>query len=378
MYGLYIHVPFCASRCAYCDFYSTTLGTDVRRLYVTALCAEIGARRTETAGSTLHTIYIGGGTPSQLTTDELAQIVDAVRSCHDTTTVAETTIEANPDDVTPRWAEAVRSLGFDRVSLGVQTFDDRLLHFLSRRHTAQQARDAVTTLHAAGFTNLSIDLIYGLPGQTAESWRQDLATAFSLPIEHLSAYSLMFESGTRLTDMRDKGLVSEADEELSLNMFRALEEAAEEAGFEHYEISNFARPGRRSLHNTSYWDGTPYVGFGPAAHSFDGTSRRWNASDVAAYAARPGEPPHETELLTLHDRYDEYVMTRLRTSDGLLPAEIKRRFGSAFADHFRQTAAPHMQAGRLVPVAGGGLRLSREALFVSDAVMSDLMWPDET
>lgn len=378
MYGLYIHVPFCASRCIYCDFYSTTLGADVRRRYVAALCAEIEARRDETAGSRLHTIYIGGGTPSQLTIDELAQIVDAVRACHDTATVAETTIEANPDDVTPRWAVAVRRLGFDRVSLGVQTFDDDLLRFLSRRHTAAQACSAVATLREAGFTNLSIDLMYGLPGQTAESWRRDLTTALSLPVAHLSAYSLMFESGTRLTAMRDKGLVSEADEELSLAMFRALEEEAERAGFEHYEISNFARPGRRSLHNASYWDGTPYVGFGPAAHSFDGARRRWNTSDVAAYAAWPGHPPCATEQLTLHDRYDEYVMTRLRTCDGLCPDEIERRFGSAFSLHFRRAAAPHLQAGRLVPAAAGSLRLSREALFVSDAVMSDLMWPDET
>ena len=378
MYGLYVHVPFCASRCIYCDFCSTTLGADVRRQYVAALCAEMEARREETAGSRLRTIYIGGGTPSQLATDELAQIVAAIGACHDTSALAEATIEANPDDVTPAWAAAVRRLGFDRVSLGVQTFDDGLLALLGRRHTAAGARAAVATLREAGFANLSVDLMYGLPGQTAEGWRRDLLAALALPVAHLSAYALTFESGTRLTTLRDRGLLAEADEELSLAMFRILEEETERAGFEHYELSNFARPGRRSLHNASYWDGTPYVGFGPAAHSFDGARRRWNTSDVAAYVRRPGHPPCETEHLTLHERYDEYVMTRLRTRDGLRPEEIGRRFGPAFACHFARAAAPHIGAGRLVPAAAGGLRLAREALFVSDAVVSDLMWPDET
>lgn len=378
MYGLYVHVPFCASRCIYCDFCSTTLGADVRRQYVAALCAEMEARRGETAGSRLRTIYIGGGTPSQLATDELAQIVAAIGACHDTSALAEATIEANPDDVTPAWAAAVRRLGFDRVSLGVQTFDDGLLALLGRRHTAVGARAAVATLREAGFANLSVDLMYGLPGQTAEGWRRDLLAALALPVAHLSAYALTFESGTRLTTLRDRGLLAEADEELSLAMFRILEEETERAGFEHYELSNFARPGRRSLHNASYWDGTPYVGFGPAAHSFDGARRRWNTSDVAAYVRRPGHPPCETEQLTLHERYDEYVMTRLRTRDGLRPEEIGRRFGPAFARHFARAAAPHIGAGRLVPAAAGGMRLAREALFVSDAVVSDLMWPDET
>ena len=378
MYGLYVHVPFCASRCIYCDFCSTTLGADVRRQYVAALCAEMEARREETAGSRLRTLYIGGGTPSQLAADELAQIVEAIGACHDTSALAEATIEANPDDVTPAWAAAVRRLGFDRVSLGVQTFDDGLLALLGRRHTAAGARAAVATLREAGFANLSVDLMYGLPGQTAEGWRRDLLAALALPVAHLSAYALTFENGTRLTTLRDRGLLAEADEELSLAMFRILEEETERAGFEHYELSNFARPGRRSLHNASYWDGTPYVGFGPAAHSFDGARRRWNTSDVAAYVRRPGHPPCETERLTLHERYDEYIMTRLRTRDGLSPGEIEQRFGPAFARHFSRASTPHLGAGRLVPAAGGRLRLSREALFVSDAVMSDLMWPDET
>ena len=378
MCGLYIHVPFCGSRCIYCDFYSTTEGKALRSQYVSVLCEEIKSRGAENGFPSLRTIYIGGGTPSLLSTrDELTEIIKTVREHFDAGGVSEFTIEANPDDVTPGWVQDCLELGINRVSLGVQSFDDSLLSFLSRRHTAQQACDAVDLLHESGLHNISIDLIFGLPGQTPDGWRQDLKQALALPVKHLSAYALMYEPGTALYAMREKGFVHEADEETSLSMFEALEDATRAAGFEHYEISNFARPGYRSQHNSSYWNGTPYIGVGPGAHSFDGTSRRRNLADLRAYVTSAGKVPYETELLTKHDCYDEYVMTRLRTSDGLSTDEISRRFGPDFGDYFRQAAAPHLQARRLEETEDGRLRLSRAALFVSDDVMSDLMWPDE-
>lgn len=347
----------------------------MRRSYVEALREEIRSRRGEAAGGRLQTIYMGGGTPSLLSGEELHAIFETIRECYTCEPGIETTIEANPDDVTPQWADDCLQAGINRVSLGVQTFDDELLRRLSRRHTAEQARRAVRLLEQKGFGNLSIDLIYGLPGQSRARWRDDLSEAFSLPVRHVSAYALSYEPGTAFFEQRRCGKVAECDEETSAAMYADLLDAADRAGFRRYEISNFARPAWESRHNSSYWAGIPYIGCGPSAHSYDGTCRRWNLSNLEGYVAQPGHPPYEAEKLTIHERYDEYVLTRLRMPEGVETDQIAQAFGPLFEAHFHAGASRYLRNGMLQS-EGTRVFLGRSGLFVSDMIMSDLMWPD--
>lgn len=371
--GLYIHVPFCKCRCIYCDFYSTTCGEDVRRKYVDALLAELAARQDECSGGEIATIYLGGGTPSQLTGDEIRRIFDCIRDNYAVVDDAEITFEANPDDVTDAYVGILRDAGVNRVSLGLQTFDDTMLRFLHRRHTAEQARSAVRRLHDGGIGNISIDLIYGLPNQTAAQWSNDLREALRLPVRHLSAYTLMYEPDTRITRMRDRHEFDEADDEVIAGMFDDLVHRTEDAGFEHYEISNFAQPGYRSRHNSSYWNGTPYIGCGPGAHSFDGyATRRSNDANLSAYCSTPGQVPYSMEHLSEAERYDEMVFTALRTKEGLSLQVLESRFGAGARAELTATAAPHIAARRL-QLTGHRMSLTKEGILVSDMVMSDLM-----
>ena len=296
--GIYIHVPFCKGRCIYCDFYSTTEGVEWKSRYVSALIQEIRQRKDELSLARVHSIYIGGGTPSQLPPEMLAAILQEVFALYSVDSDAEVTIEANPDDVTAEWLSVMRDTPANRLSMGVQTFDDALLTLLRRRHTSEQAVRAVERAQAYGFDNVSIDLIYGLPGETMEQWQSDVQKGLSLGIQHLSAYALSYEEGTPLARMLERGEVRETDEELSLRMYEHLMDATREAGFLHYEISNFSLPGKFSRHNSSYWQGVPYLGVGPGAHSYDGVrTRRWNLSDLKAYVtAGEGLPPYQQQL----------------------------------------------------------------------------------
>ncbi len=371
--GLYVHVPFCRSRCIYCDFYSTTHGQAWREAYIKALCREMALRRGEALGAPLRTIYIGGGTPSCSGGEAVGRILEAVRRNFVVSPDAEITVEANPDDVSVQFCRTLAAAEVNRVSLGVQTFSDEALQFLRRRHTGRQAREAVTLLAAEGFGNLSLDLIYGLPGQALADWEADVATALSLPLTHLSAYALMYEPGTRLTMLREAGEIVEADEELSLGMFTHLIEATAAAGLEHYEISNFARRGCASRHNSAYWSGLPYIGLGPGAHSYDGrATRRSNAADLKAYVEAAADVPHALEHLSEEELCDERVFTSLRTREGLDLAALERDFGAARLAEIRKAARRHL-AGGLLEEAQGRLRLTRRGIFLSNLVMSDLM-----
>ncbi|MBQ4002603.1 MAG: radical SAM family heme chaperone HemW [Bacteroidaceae bacterium] len=366
--GLYVHVPFCQSRCIYCDFFSTTF-TEWREQYVTALQREIRARRDELPDARARTIYIGGGTPSQLSSIQLRDIFEALQANFELEPQAEVTVEANPEDVTADWLAALRDTPVNRISLGVQTFHNDLLRFLHRRHDARRAVKAVEQCLAAGFRNLSIDLIYGLPGQDMTAWRQDVAQAFALDVTHLSAYALMFEEGTALYDMRQKGAVREADEELSLDMYCWLQDEAARRGWEHYEISNFCRPGFFSRHNKSYWLGLPYLGFGPGAHSYDGQRvRRWNYADLKDYVRDAGNPRFESETLSDDELYNEYVMTRLRLPEGVDLTALSTENRT----YFLRMAQPHIDGNRLT-FSENHVSLSRTGLFVSNDIISDLM-----
>lgn len=373
--GLYIHVPFCEKRCVYCSFYSTVHGKEERDAFVRTLAKELAFRHN---GAPISTLYFGGGTPSQLDDEEMESVFSAIHSYCVLSPHAEITFEANPDDISRQKVAHLRQLGVNRISLGVQSFDNRRLNFLNRRHTAQQALDAIDILQTKGIENISIDLIFGLPGQQLADWNKELAQAFELPITHLSAYSLMYEKGTPLYYARERGVVKECDEETSLSMFQMLCTSAQCAGFEQYEISNFARLGYRSRHNSSYWHGIPYLGLGPGAHSYDGRNcRRVNDYSLRRYmeagrAKTFADVPHTLEKLSADECYDELICTRLRTCEGLSLQEVPASRRNALL----RMARPHIDAGRLELDADNHLRLTASGIFVSDDVMSDLMWEE--
>ncbi len=378
MAGVYVHIPFCASRCSYCDFFSTLRLDEVGHDYVEALIAEARLRKAELNGKPVKTLYMGGGTPSQLPLPLLARLIDGLKATLDLNAVQEFTLEANPDDVTPEWSAAVRALGVNRVSMGVQSFQDAVLRLVGRRHTARQAIDAVASLRHAGIDNISIDLIYGLPGQTLETWAESVRQAVDLRPQHISAYGLTYEPGTRLWQQRECGEVVEASEDQYLDMYRILVGLLQVAGYEHYEISNFALPGYRSRHNSSYWNETPYLGLGAAAHSYDGTMRRSNPADLCGYIRRitSGQPACQVEDLAWWERYDERVMLGLRTADGVDAHRLRSDFGDKAWAHFVSEARRHIDAGNMICTDDGRYILTSEGIVLSDSVMRDLMWDD--
>ena len=376
MAGIYIHVPFCQSRCAYCDFYSTTLLAH-REAYVDTVCRELQHRLPELKGEAVKTLYFGGGTPSTLTIEELKRILENIFHLSSFNfQLEELTLEANPDDLTEDYVQGLRTLPINRVSLGIQSFHNRTLHLVGRRHTAQEAIDAVRRLQRHGITNISIDLIYGLPGETLDDWAYSLDQAIALGVKHISAYHLTYEEGTRLWRMQEQGLVSPIDEEQSVRSFELLREKLLAAGYEHYEISNFALPGYHSRHNSSYWQGTTYIGIGPGAHSYDGQCRRWNLGNLTDYIATPqdADVPHEVEHLTTDERYDERIITELRTARGIDLNTLKADFDKRYHTHCMRCATPYIERGQLIHTTDGYLHLTPESIFVSDAVMRDLLW----
>lgn len=289
-----------------------------------ALCKEIKERQNE-AGEPIRTIYIGGGTPSTLRLEDLTAINQSITSqC-----IAEYTVEFNPGDATEEYIRGLKDIGVNRLSMGVQSFQDELLQLIGRRHNAQQAIEAVQMAQEAGFDNLSIDLIYALPGQTMEQWKADIEKALRLGIQHISTYGLMYEEGTALTKMRDRGEIQETDEETENAMYDYLCERLKEAGFVHYEVSNFALPGYEAKHNSSYWDGTPYVGVGAGAHSYIRNIRSWNPNDLEAYirGIEEGTLVRESETLTEKDLYNERIMLGLRTNKGIPLSDVNVRNG---------------------------------------------------
>ena len=320
----------------------------------------------------LQSIYIGGGTPSTLSAETLAHIINTIRATFSIAPNAEFTIEMNPDDVTPAFVDLLIGLGVNRVSLGTQTFSDPLLKLLNRRHDARQAIEAVHLIHRRGITNISIDLIYGLPNQTLNDWQYDVRQAIALPITHLSAYNLMFESGTRLSQMKHQGIVSEAADELIEQMYLHLCQALRQAGFRHYEISNFAKPNFESRHNSGYWNATPYLGIGAGAHSFDGVNRSFNRPDVKQYIAHNGHPPCETEQLAPHERINEYIFTRLRTAEGINLHHLQQTYGHAHAQRILVQAQKYINQGHMRN-QHNHLFITENAILISDNIMSEFM-----
>ena len=373
MAGLYIHIPFCKSRCIYCGFYSTT-DTTLRQRYVDAVCQEMISRSEKNEGvnmrTGIQTIYIGGGTPSQLTLGQLGQLLEKARTVFDVDDNAEVTVEVNPDDVTEELAAGLRAIGVNRVSMGAQTFDANRLRFLNRRHTARQVEEAVSLLRQSGFDNISIDLMYGFPDETLNDWQQDIDAVLRLGVEHLSAYCLMIEEGTPLHQWAADNGQWAMDEELERAMYYTLIEQLTAAGYEHYELSNFAKPGRHSRHNSSYWKDIPYIGLGAAAHSYDGQCRRWNVNNLLYYikGIENGQPSFEQEELDEDTHYNDRITVALRTCEGLSLSELTDRQQK----YLLRSAQRYLDDG-LLELLDGCIKLTRKGLFVSDMVMADLM-----
>ena len=369
---IYIHIPFCKTRCIYCDFFSTTQ-LELSEQYVDAVCKEIELSNRYLDKDELHSIYFGGGTPSQLTASQIGRILNAIQVHHPIVKNCETTIELNPDDVTDEYVANLRSLPINRVSLGIQTFNEDTLRFIHRRHTSQQAIDAVRRLQKNGFNNISIDLMFGFPNETLDAWQTDIERELQLDIQHISAYSLMYEEGTELYRLLTSQQIHEIDEDLSRNMYQILIEQLTDAGFEHYEISNFAKPGFYSRHNSSYWNDIKYLGIGAGAHSYNGVSRQSNISNLKAYidGIHQGMPKFETEMLTPDQQYNETVMTRLRTNKGLDTDTIKERFGTDYYKHLMTAATPYYNIG-LLKYEGHHLVLTRKGIYTSNDIISSL------
>lgn len=372
MAGIYVHIPFCKQRCIYCDFFSTALHERIDD-YVNCLVGEARMRPC----NDVKTVYLGGGTPSQLSSVQMGRLLDGLRDVYDLSGVEEFTVEVNPDDVTVDYIAMLKSLGVNRISMGVQSFVDSELSMINRRHDAQGALHAISCMRQAGIDNVSIDLIYGIPGQTLDSWRESVRVALSVGAQHISAYNLSYETGTRLWKMREQGLIAEVDEGTCVEMYKALIQMLRDAGYEHYEISNFSLPGWHSRHNSAYWDGTPYVGLGASAHSYDGCNRSYNPASLREYMVMIGQGQlacviEETEWW---ERYDETIMVALRTARGLDLNLIKVEFGDEAYDYLLSVAQNYITDGKLVR-DGSRLYITEDAIMMSDAIIRDLMWDD--
>lgn len=374
MAGIYIHVPFCKTRCIYCDFYT---GTDTSRqqAYVEAVVREVSLRKDYVEGEVVNTIYFGGGTPSQLSNKDFNQIFETIYATYDISDDVEITFEANPDDLTSEYFDSIKGLPFNRLSMGLQSFDDRELNFLNRRHSGQAAIDAVKLAQDRGFSNMSVDLIYGLPNQTIDIWNRNLEKVIALDIQHISAYHLIYEERTKLYRMLERKKITQVDEDLSNAMFSSMISELRNAGFEHYEISNFAKNSLYSKHNTSYWLGDLYLGIGPSAHSYNRKSRSWNIASLARYikGIENDKLDFEIEILDKRMQYNDYILTGMRTKWGVDLETLESRFGVKMLDYCMKYSKPYLDADFVIN-RDGRLILTDKGVFVSDAIMRDMMF----
>lgn len=368
--GLYIHIAFCRKKCIYCDFYSIGERKADWHGYVDALIEEFHFRTAELP-SPLRTVYIGGGTPSLMPSGEFLRLCDAIAPY--AKNVVEFTLEVNPDDVTPEKLNVWKGGGVNRLSMGVQSFNDDILESIRRRHNAEAAVDAYYMAKGI-FGNISIDLIFGIPGQTPEMWKDDIRKAVYMKPEHISAYSLMYEPETALTLLRDRGEVTEAPEDVSETMMKILIQELSDCGYDHYEISNFALPGFRSSHNSSYWHGKPYLGLGPSAHSYDGNRcRSANKADLGSYLRHWSHSASSDgliirEYLSDEELLEEYIMTRLRTKEGINLEDFRRRFGNQEYLKLLNNSEWYLKSGSL-SMQAGQLSISESAVLISDSII---------
>ena len=374
MAGIYIHIPFCKKRCIYCDFYSTT-DNRLTESYIGALENELSARINEIGIDNVSTIYIGGGTPSQLTIQQLYRLIASIKNIINFEKVLEFTIEVNPDDVNFEYMQACRTLGINRVSMGIQSFVDAELEIINRRHNSAQAVEAVKIMRSAGFENISIDLIYGLPLQTLDSWRYSVAEAIKLDVPHISCYNLSYEEDTLLYKKRESGEIIECSEENCISMYEVLTENLNEAGYLHYEISNYCKPDCFSRHNSNYWNLTPYLGLGASAHSYDGKVRRYNPDSIHEYMKKVGECgiAYEEDDETEWEKYNEYIMIGLRTMWGVSLSNLEKMFSNELYNHFIAESRRFINSGELKE-ENGAVVLTEKGIMLTDYVVRSLMF----
>ncbi|MUP44643.1 radical SAM family heme chaperone HemW [Gramella sp. BOM4] len=375
MSGIYIHIPFCKQACHYCDFHFSTSVKKKGEL-VNMLCRELGLRKNEAGVAQIETIYFGGGTPSLLNAEELSAIFETIDKNFEVAADAEITLEANPDDLSEETVKMLAKSLVNRLSIGVQSFFEKDLKLMNRAHNSEEALNCLK-LSRQHFDNISIDLIYGIPGQSNEQWKQNLQTALELDIPHISSYALTVEPRTALEKFIEKGKIKPVDDEQYREQFDILLETLTTNGFEHYEFSNFGKPGYHSRNNMAYWIGKPYLGIGPSAHSFDGKSRKWNISNNTLYikALEKDQIPQEMEELSLTDRYNEFVMTRLRTKFGVRLADIEEKFGQKYTQHFLKNSRAFLRDG-LLEELNGTLLITSKGKFLSDGIASELFFID--
>lgn len=377
MAGLYIHIPFCKQKCHYCNFYSIASIRNKSKL-IDAIIQELKIASNYLEGESLKTVYFGGGTPSLLDERELNNLFEAIYKHFHVEANAEITLEANPDDLHSEKAYFILKSPVNRLSIGIQSFHDDDLLALNRIHTSQQAFEVIRNMQLAGMTNISIDLIYGIPGLTEKKWQQNLELFLQLGLPHLSAYSLTIEAHTTLDWLIKKGRTQPVNEEESISHFKTLQHFATEHGYIQYEISNFCLPGMNSKHNSAYWSGEKYLGVGPAAHSFNGNSRRWNIANSMAYisAINGGILNYEEEVLTENQKFNEYVLTGLRTIQGCDLKLIEKRFGISYRDYIETTATNNLKTGRYI-LKDNHLILTSEGMLFADGLASDFFLIDE-
>lgn len=377
MAGIYIHIPFCRKLCNYCDFYHVVSSGDDYSGFIEALLSEAEMRKEYTGKEKISTIYIGGGTPSVMSSAETGAILECLNKYYSVSADAEITIEINPDDSSENYLKDLKKTGINRISIGVQSWDDGDLKMLNRRHNGAQALSAIDHSFSAGIGNVTIDLIYGIPGMTSEKWAATLEKAVSAGITHLSAYHLTIEPSTLFGKMKEKGILQEIDEEDSASQFNTLIEIMERSGFVHYEISNFCKPGYMSVHNSNYWKQVPYTGLGPSAHSFNGFSRQWNVRDLKKYISlvKKRKDFFEREELDVKTRFNEYIMTSLRTMWGLDLDYIEKTFEKEGYDYVMNLAGKFIGYGMMFQEKNA-LVLTNQGKMISDNIISEFMMPD--
>ena len=366
MAGIYIHIPFCKTRCIYCDFYSTTR-SELKSRYIHALCKELQMRKEYLRGEPVETVYFGGGTPSQLAEEDFREVFETIRKYYGMEHCREITLEANPDDLTEEYTAMLQQLPFNRISMGIQTFDDATLKLLNRRHDAGNAVKAFHILRESGVRNISIDLIFGISQLTDETWKDTIEKALELSPEHISAYQLSIEEGSALAKMVADGRYVEASEEQCRRQYDILCRCLGRSGYHHYEISNFAKPGFEAVHNSAYWRRAPYIGLGPGAHSLTGDIRSWNSQELP-HRSTDGSPAtysRTSETLSPENIRVERIMLSLRTDKGLEAAELYSLADRAVINSLLSEGALEKQ--------GGSIRIPESRLFTSDEILRELI-----
>lgn len=377
MAGLYLHVPFCSSKCSYCAFYSVT-NNQLKQDYIEAVCKELYLRKhffqdihlkNNQFDPVVNTVYFGGGTPSCLSESDFEKIFNAIYDCFGSS-FEEVTIECNPDDITLSYAKTLKKYA-NRISLGIQTFNNDQLKLINRRHNAEEAINAVNIIKEVGISNISIDLIFGFPKETLADWLFDINQAIKLDVQHVSAYSLMFEEGTKLYHLLQKEKIEQVSEELSVEMYDVLIDKLSEAGLVQYEISNFAKPGFEARHNSSYWNETPYLGVGPSAHSYNLSTRSWNVSNVSQYvkSISKGILPFEEEQIDEITRYNDLITTALRTKEGIYLNTLQEDY----VQYLLEQSSDFIKEGTMIKTSDNRLALTRKGYYISDAIMAELI-----